>query len=71
MIYVIYDMANINDVDYSKVLETSRDTIRTSIDGTKTFFKFRGGTTPSFLEGLQQYDHSEIKTILSSSEWTE
>ena len=37
---------------------------------TKTFVKFEG-STPSFLEGKTQYDHSEILTILATDEWTD
>lgn len=68
MIYVIYNVTNIADVDFSKVIETSQYTLRLSIDGTKTILKFRG-ETPDFLIGLQQYNKSEIIEILSTPEW--
>ena len=69
MIYVIYDMANISEVDFTQVYQTSEDTIRISLDGKKTVLKFVGNT-PSFLVGLQQYNHSEILAIMNTSEWT-
>ena len=69
MIYVIYNMADVLNIDFSLVEETSQDTLRLSIDETKTVLKFRG-ETPSFLVGLQQYNHSEILAIMHSSEWT-
>ena len=69
MIYVIYDMANISQVDFSEVMQTSEATLRLSLDGNKTVLKFTGNT-PSFLVGLQQYNHSEILVIMASSEWT-
>lgn len=68
MIYVIFSVANIADVDFSKVIETSQYTLRLSIDGTKTILKFKG-ETPDFLIGLQQYNKSEIIEILSTPEW--
>jgi hypothetical protein len=68
MIYVIFSAANIADVDFSKVIETSQYTLRLSIDGTKTILKFKG-ETPDFLIGLQQYNKSEIIEILSTPEW--
>jgi hypothetical protein len=68
MIYVICSVANIADVDFSKVIETSQYTLRLSIDGTKTILKFKG-ETPDFLIGLQQYNKSEIIEILSTPEW--
>jgi len=69
MIYVIYDMANVETIDFSQVGETSQDTLRLSIDGTKTVLKFTG-ETPSFLVGLQQYNHQEILAIMHSEDWT-
>ena len=69
MIYVIYNMADVLNIDFSLVEETSQDTLRLSIDKTKTVLKFKG-ETPSFLVGLQQYNHSEILAIMHSSEWT-
>jgi len=49
---------------------TSAQTLRHSLDGSKTFVKFEG-STPSFLEGKTQYDHSEILTILATDEWSD
>jgi len=69
MIYVIYNIADVSSIDFSLVEETSQDTLRLSIDETKTVLKFRG-ETPTFLVGLQQYNHSEILAIMHSSEWT-
>lgn len=56
-------------VDFSKVMETSSNTLRYSVDGTKTFVKYEGAQ-PSFLSGKQEYTHSEILAILSGPEWT-
>ncbi len=69
MIYVIYNMTDVLNIDFSLVEETSQDTLRLSIDETKTVLKFKG-ETPSFLVGLQQYNHSEILAIMHTSEWT-
>jgi len=69
MIYVIYNMADVSNIDFSQVIETSQDTLRISLNGEKTVLKFIGDT-PSFLVGLQQYTHSEILAIMNTSEWT-
>ena len=69
MIYVIYDMANISQVDFTQVYQTSEATLRLSVDEKETVLKFTGNT-PAFLVGLQQYTHSEILAIMASSEWT-
>tara|TARA_R110002020_G_scaffold399049_2_gene608935 strand:+ start:151 stop:390 length:240 start_codon:yes stop_codon:yes gene_type:complete len=69
--YVIINADEVSSVDFSQVDETSADTIRYSLDGTKTFVKFDSDTTPSFLDGKTQYSHSEILTVLSGDEWTD
>ena len=68
--YVIITSDDISSVDFSKVQETSVDTLRWNKDNTKTFVKFTGDT-PSFLNGKTQYTYSEILTILNdiNGEW--
>ena len=68
--YVIINASDVSSIDFSEVMERSVETLRYSLDGSKTFVKFRG-STPSFLEGKTQYDHSEILTILATDEWTD
>jgi len=68
--YVIIDASDVSSIDFDQVMETSAQTLRFSLDGSKTFVKFEG-STPSFLEGKTQYDHSEILTILATDEWTD
>jgi len=68
--YVILDASDVSSIDFSEVMETSAQTLRFSLDEEQTFVKFEG-STPSFLEGKTQYDHSEILTILATDEWTD
>ena len=68
--YVIIGASDVSSIDFSKVMETSADTLRYSLDGSQTFVKFEG-STPSFLKDKTQYDHSEILTILAGPEWTD
>ena len=68
MKYVIYNMDDVSNIDFSQVVETSQQTLRLSVNGEKTLLKFRG-ETPSFLVGLQQYNHSEILPIMQTVEW--
>tara|TARA_B100000519_G_C14179840_1_gene407985 strand:+ start:783 stop:983 length:201 start_codon:yes stop_codon:yes gene_type:complete len=62
-------MEDASSIDFSKVVETSLDTLRVSVDGTKTLLKFRG-ETPVFLRGLQEYNYAQILDIMRSEEWT-
>ena len=68
MIYVIYEMANVNAIDFSQVYETSLDTLRLSVNGEKTILKYTG-TTPHFLVGLSSYTHTEMLEIVQTPEW--
>ncbi len=69
MKYVIYNMTNVSLIDFTKVKETSQETLRLSMDKTKCVLKFEG-ETPEFLVGLQQYNYEEIINIMHSIEWT-
>jgi len=68
--YVIINSSDVPSVDFSKVAETSADTLRYSLDGSKTFVKFEGDA-PAFLDGKTQYTHSEILDILATEEWSD
>ena len=67
--YCIIDSSEVSSVNFDQVAETSADTLRYSIDGTQTFVKYEG-SQPSFLNGKQEYTHSEILAILATDEWT-
>lgn len=72
--FMILSVSELPQIDFSQVLETSVDTVRVSIDGSKTFVKWDGNTIPSSVDSLTTkegpYTYSEIIEILSSSDWT-
>ena len=67
--YVIIDASEVSSVDFNQVLQTSADTLRYSLDGSKALLKYEG-TQPFFLLGKTEYTHEEILSILSGPEWT-
>lgn len=70
--YVIIPATEINNVDFTQVLETAPDTCRYSVDGTKTFVKYEGEqpfSISKIVNKSQEYTHEEILEILSSLEW--
>jgi hypothetical protein len=72
--YMIFPFSQINLINFDEVFETSAETVRLSVDGTKTFVKWDGETPQCVLlltntEG--PYTHEEILVILSTPEWTE
>ena len=62
--YVIIDDSEVSSLDFSKIIETSSDTLRYNNDNSKTFVRF-AGETPSFLEGKTQYTHEQILNYLN------
>ena len=72
--YLIIPIEEIFKVDFSIVCETSPDTVRKSVDGSKTFVKW-DGEVPTFVADIVRtegpYSHAEILEILSTPEWVE
>ena len=71
---MIFNVSELGQIDFSTVLETSAETVRKSVDETKTFVKW-DGTMPTCVSNLTTkqgpYTYDEILMILSTSEWTE
>jgi len=72
--FAIFSTTEIDQVDFSQVLETSADTLRKSVDETKTFVKWDSLVVPDFVSEITTiqgpYTYSEILDILSGPEWT-
>jgi len=73
--YVVFDTSETGSIDFTQVLETSVNTLRLSVSGSKTFVKYNGDTMPSSVSSLTTkegpYSHDEILNILTGSVWTE
>jgi len=71
--YVIFSTTELDQIDFTQVLETSKDTVRKSVDETLTFVKFEN-QMPSSISALTTkqgpYTHEEILAILATEEWT-
>ena len=71
--FAIFSTTEIDKVDFSLVCETSADTLRKSVDESKTFVKW-DGEQPEFVSTLTTlegpYTYTEILEILSGAEWT-
>lgn len=71
--FMIFNVSELDQIDFTQVLETSAETVRRSIDGTLTFVKW-DGAIPQCVADLQTkqgpYTYTEILEILSTPEWT-
>jgi hypothetical protein len=72
--YVIFDVTELDKVDFNPVLEDNPNTVRRSVDGTKTFVNWWGPTPPLFVDNLTTksriYKYAEILDVLQGPEWT-
>lgn len=70
---MIFNVSELDKVDFTQVLETSADSVRKSVNETKTFVKWEGVTIPTTVANLTTkvgaYTYSEIIEILATSEW--
>ena len=68
--YVIITSDDVSSVDFTKVEETSVETLRWNNDKTKTFVKYTG-SKPGFLYGKTTYSIDQLLTILNveDGEW--
>jgi hypothetical protein len=72
--FMIFNVSELDQIVFTEVLETSSDTVRKSVDKTKTFVKWDGAmpecvTNLTTKEGPYTYD--EILVILATPEWTD
>ena len=70
--WVIFNISETGSINFSQVMETSVNTLRTNISGSKTFVKYEG-SQPSSVAGLSsksdEYTHTQILNVLTGSEW--
>jgi hypothetical protein len=71
--FMIFNISELDNIDFTQVCETSKDTVRKSVDETKTFVKW-DGNIPECVINLNTkegpYTYEEILDILSTEEWT-
>ena len=72
--FMIFSVTELDQIDFTQVCETSADTVRKSVDLTKTFVKWNG-EIPECVENLTTkdgpYTYEEMLTILNTPEWTD
>lgn len=73
--FMIFNVSELETIDFTQVLETSADTVRKSVNQTKTFVKWDGQIIPQCVQDLTTkegpYTYNEMLNILSTPEWTD
>lgn len=71
-LFMIFNVNELDKIDFNQILETSTETLRTSADETKTFIKWQG-EIPTFIDELTTkegpYTYEEMINILNGEEW--
>ena len=72
--FMIFSITELNQINFNEVLETDINTVRKSVDETKTFVKW-DGTMPQCVANLTTkegpYTYNEMLNILATPEWTD
>ena len=71
--YAIAPIAELNNVDYSQVQQTSADTVSKNIDETEFVLKWEGDIPSSvsvITPTIPTYTHEEILAVMATVEWT-
>jgi len=72
--FMIFNTSETGSIDFNDVAETSVDTLRLNVSGSRTFVKW-DGDIPTSVSSLTTkegpYTHQQIVTILTGSEWVD
>jgi hypothetical protein len=74
--YIIVNIADLPNVDFSQVAETSEQTIRKSLNETQFVLKYEQEHEPTFISDgtitpVSTLTHSECLVLMASAEWSE
>ena len=72
--YAIINIADLSNIDFSQIGETSENTIRKSVDESQFVIKYN--STPSFITDgtitpVETLSHSEALTLMATEFWSE
>ena len=72
--YVVFDLTEVDTIDFSEVMETSADTLRKNLANTQSFVKYESDM-PASVAALttrsQEYTHADILALLAGTDWTD
>jgi len=74
--YAVIELVDLDLIDFSQINETSKDTIRKSLDETQFVIKWQEGYIPTFITDstvvpVGTYDHHAILELMATPEWSE
>jgi hypothetical protein len=70
--YIIFSTSELDKINFSEVMESSVETLRRSVDGSKTFVKYTGempASVASLTTKQSPLTYEEILAELGKTEW--
>ena len=71
--FIFFNQQERDRLDYSKLVETSKDTLRVSLDGINTFVSYETEVMPDTIQALTSYigplTYEETLAILQTADW--
>lgn len=71
--FIIIPADKISEINFAEVEETSADTLRYTLDKTKTFIKYSTAEMPESIQAIQgrskPYTYEEFLNILQTPQW--
>ena len=72
--YIIFEVSELIKINFNEVMETSSNTLRVSLDGSKTFVKYTSDAMPASVASLTTkqgpFDEMEMNITLGNADWT-
>tara|TARA_R100001510_G_C7616880_1_gene178786 strand:- start:503 stop:769 length:267 start_codon:yes stop_codon:yes gene_type:complete len=72
--FMILDVSEIGSLNFGDIMETSPESLRKSVNETKTFVKWKGEKIPNSVNNLKTkvgpYSYDDMIKILSTPEWS-
>lgn len=73
--YVILSVSEIDKINFDELMQSGTDSLRKSIDQSKTLIKWDGDDTPNCVNDLTTkegpFTYDEIVSIMNSPDWTD
>ena len=72
--YVVFDLTEVDTIDFNEVMETTADTLRKNLANTQSFVKYEGDqpvSVAALITKSQPYTHEEIINLLNGDDWND
>ena len=72
--YVVFDLTEVDTIDFDEVMETTADTLRKNITNTQSFVKYEGNepvSVSALITKSESYTHEQMIILLNGEDWND